>query len=414
MSTPLRISDLLARSISVEWHEAVALVRAVAECVTLGDGQSQMPELSHVYLSAEGQVSIAGGATAEEPVRRLGQLLQAILGQAEPPVQLRLLVAQATAPSPGFSSIGEYHEALGYFERPDRGSVLGALHERATAAPHASEPQVMTLDRIAPLPAAELPKSGSRGDSTSRYRTRWLTGFAALLLLLGSVAGVRYARAAGVGSGDVTSMGLKASDAMGSAVVTGISALTDRAGLGRLVSAEASSVPPPIAAPSPVRVARTARVRATRPDMNLVPFRAFDLEPAGMLDTSSVPVGPFYETIEVPASSFMDAIDARPEAIADEAGEAIYSKQSEGVSPPVGVRPQLPTEIPSDIPREHLARIELIILPDGAVDSVKLLGPSDVPGAMLLSAAKAWQFQPAIKDGVPVRYRKIVWITSQN
>jgi hypothetical protein len=32
---------------------------------------------------------------------------------------------------------------------------------------------------------------------------------------------------------------------------------------------------------------------------------------------------------------------------------------------------------------------------------------------MFLSVAKAWQFQPALKDGVPVRYRKTIWIASQ-
>jgi hypothetical protein len=29
---------------------------------------------------------------------------------------------------------------------------------------------------------------------------------------------------------------------------------------------------------------------------------------------------------------------------------------------------------------------------------------------MSLSAAKTWRFQPAIKDGQPVRYRKTVWL----
>jgi hypothetical protein len=32
---------------------------------------------------------------------------------------------------------------------------------------------------------------------------------------------------------------------------------------------------------------------------------------------------------------------------------------------------------------------------------------------MWLSAIKAWQFQPAMKDGRPVRYLKTVWIAPQ-
>jgi hypothetical protein len=32
---------------------------------------------------------------------------------------------------------------------------------------------------------------------------------------------------------------------------------------------------------------------------------------------------------------------------------------------------------------------------------------------MFLSAANAWQFHPALKDGRPVRFRKTLWIVSE-
>jgi hypothetical protein len=52
-----------------------------------------------------------------------------------------------------------------------------------------------------------------------------------------------------------------------------------------------------------------------------------------------------------------------------------------------------------------------MILADGTVESVRLLDrPRDIHASMLLSAAKSWQFHPAMKDGVPVRYRKTVWV----
>jgi hypothetical protein len=74
----------------------------------------------------------------------------------------------------------------------------------------------------------------------------------------------------------------------------------------------------------------------------------------------------------------------------------------------------LPRELPANLPTERLSRVELIVSEAGTVDSVKLFGtPHTVHDFMFLSAAKAWQFHPALKDGVPVRYRKTVWIASQ-
>jgi hypothetical protein len=38
--------------------------------------------------------------------------------------------------------------------------------------------------------------------------------------------------------------------------------------------------------------------------------------------------------------------------------------------------------------------------------------PLNVNEGLFVSVAKAWSFQPALKDGVPVKYRKTIWITS--
>jgi TonB family protein len=50
--------------------------------------------------------------------------------------------------------------------------------------------------------------------------------------------------------------------------------------------------------------------------------------------------------------------------------------------------------------------IELIVAEDGTVERVQLLStPKRMADMMLLSGAKNWQFEPAVKDGQPVRYR---------
>ena len=134
----MTLSDILGRDVSLEWHEAVALVRGVVERVLENSSSAiAVPELDQIEVSAAGHVSVSGGTNAGEPVRRLGQLLQATLAHTEAvPVQLRLFVMQATAPAPApsFGSIREYDEALGYFERPGRDAALQALYARAEAA----------------------------------------------------------------------------------------------------------------------------------------------------------------------------------------------------------------------------------------------------------------------------------------
>ena len=143
---------------------------------------------------------------------------------------------------------------------------------------------------------------------------------------------------------------------------------------------------------------------------------AYDLEPV-------VPAGP--EPVNTPAMeklrSMLATMSSKPASDASSEPAAkptvpdptVYQNGATGVVPPVGVRPQLPRELPTNVNKDQLARIELVVLPDGTVGSVKLLGHRNIHDAMFLSAVKAWEFKPALKDGQPVTYRKIVWMAFQ-
>ena len=412
MSTVFTVSDILARGVTVEWHEGVSLVREVVQrLVARSEAAPSVPDLHQIQLSADGALQLLGGAPADDPVRRVGQLLQAFLAQSESPVQLRLLIAQATAPEPAFPTIYEYDKALEFFERPNRAAVLQALFARAAAMPlPADSKPVPSVEAIAPLPANEksASKREKKNEKKSVSRTPQMAA-AAAVLILASVAGVLYAGGdgdvpqPGAVSGTVSEVALKASDAIGGAVATGLSAVSERAGLGRLVfGAEAAG-----AAPAPVKPATEAPTPKPRRGTPL------------LLHGSAVIVHVF----DVPSTATEDSpAEATPEDSVDDASGGhlppahdlhTYSAGSTGVSPPVGVRPQLPMEVPGDIDRSTLSRIELLITQEGKVDSVKLLGaPRTVVDSMLLSAAKTWEFQPAMKDGQPVRYRKIVLVAA--
>jgi hypothetical protein len=407
MSATLRLSDVLGRTLAIEWFEAVAIVRAVSEVVTAEYDGIGVPDLDQVELTADGEISISGATETKEPVRRLGQLLQAVLTQSAPPVQLRLIVAQATAPVPSFGSSEEFSDALGYFERPDRTGVLRRFHARALSA---SEPALEispTIDMIAPLETDQAPAS-KKTRRTLRPSRR-----SVLAVLVGAVVvaiGAAYWKVgADAVSPRMTAIALRASGAVGGAMVSGVSKVTEKIGLGRLAPADpaGSNPPAPLPAAAPLKTGTGTRrnVRPAATTEHPSPLQVFDLDAAAAADA---PPPPSPEAVSAPPV----AGTAVPEQPVPD--EGVYSAADTGVAAPIGIRPHLPHALPPNINKDQLGQIELLILPDGTVASVRLLGPHrGVLEGMLLSAAKAWTFQPAIRNGRPVMYRKVVWLVVQ-
>lgn len=399
-ATPARLtlSDLIVRDVVIEWFEAVALMREVSARVRDGLAGQGVPELHQVELDAEGDVVLSGATETSAPVRRLGQMLQAALVSSEPPVQLRLIASQATAPSPPFGSISEFSEALAYFERPDRPAILRSLFERASAAGSAQRSITPMLDDVAPLTTA----SGSaRRFLPSLAAARRAIGIVAVIALVAaSLVWWRRSEITPTGT-DMSALAVRASDAVGTSLVTGLSTVTEAVGLGRLAPAE-SSAPPAAAAVSTLPTQPPVR-RASR-QAPAASLQIFDLGPAPVAYGLPAAV----ERGVQPADADVSPLPIVPDPPID---LDVYTAADPGVSEPVGIRPQLPRTLPAGIQKEDLGRIELLVLPDGSVGTVKLLTHSgSVLPAMLLSAVKAWRFSPAMKDGQPVAFRKVVWI----
>ena len=111
----------------------------------------------------------------------------------------------------------------------------------------------------------------------------------------------------------------------------------------------------------------------------------------------------FDEVLEVFASE--PGEEASDVSVGDTRGR-VYSRADGLVSPPRPVRPQLPAEPPFDPAVAPPTELELVIGATGLVESAKLqTPPRNVNEFMLVSAAKAWIFQPAELDGRPVAYR---------
>jgi hypothetical protein len=414
MSDGVTLASILGTQVSVQWYEAVALVREVMDRLLSAASDRAVPELHQIRLSPEGHVDIGGVISTDEPVRRMGQLLQALLAHSDAPVQLRLVITQATAPAPQYKSIREYSEALGFFERPERSTVLQSLASRVgEAAFSESAGSTLTLDSIAPLPTSEQKEKEKprKRDGASAGRSRMWGAALVALVVIGAAGGAAwYAHKRGFGpknQAEASDLANRASEAVGTAIVHGASAISETLGLGRIVPAKEldqigpeQPAPPPADAKVPQSRRRDSAETPSQPAAAVV---AFDLEP--------VPQPPEGGPSAQPEATV--TTDSPAPQIQLEPDDAIYSVDSRAVVPPVGVRPKLARQLPPDFDPTRLGRIELIIGANGLVESAKLLGPPrTVNDGLFLSVAKAWLFQPALRNGVPVRYRKTIWVAS--
>ena len=132
--------------------------------------------------------------------------------------------------------------------------------------------------------------------------------------------------------------------------------------------------------------------------------------PAGTTASPATPSSPAPTSAEPPrrvaAAPATPAVPARAPS-----RQPLYAAGDAGVTAPVMLRQQLPSPLePNAAVPDDWPFLELIIDERGAVEAVRLRAPSLAPGQtlyrhrMLLAAAKAWQFDPATRDGVPVRY----------
>jgi hypothetical protein len=91
---------------------------------------------------------------------------------------------------------------------------------------------------------------------------------------------------------------------------------------------------------------------------------------------------------------------------AAEANEIIYSDANTDVIPPRPLSRQMPLTAPIGVPLNRIGWLDMVIDRDGSVFFVKLTTPLNRHHErMIVSAAKAWRYQPAIKNKKPVMYR---------
>ena len=134
----------------------------------------------------------------------------------------------------------------------------------------------------------------------------------------------------------------------------------------------------------------------------LVPIRAQNVAPAKSLIAKTS----FAQPAPAPRPAISAAVVVDP---------VTYTSDDRSVIEPVLFKPYLPLKAGPGVTDDKLGVLELVIDTRGLVESVHLKSPGNrYRERWWVFAAKAWEFRPALKDGVPVRFLKRIALTDLN
>jgi hypothetical protein len=390
MQNQFRLEDLLARDVVAHWFEGVAVVQLA--CRQLRAPRCNIagfPRPEDILIAPGGVVTVAGGSD-DSPVEAAAHVLGLMLGN-DVPVRLRLAVTQATATDGGFSTLTEFSEALAYFERPNPESLVEAFRQRALrAAPR----EIAAAVRIDAPPVVEKQKAAASTSPPTRRGVSRL-GVAAFLLvacavmwgILHRLPAVLATKVASVESAqrDAPTVQSHTKSSRAAKSVPQRDTSVKAQATHRRAAAADSIARSGVAAPSAFEVVATT-----------VSYRYPTVLPA--VDVAAIPVT--NELAVVPTDDRMN-----PE---QDIAERIYSRADPQVTEPLSIYPKFPNGAPG-ASAARATTLELTIAANGLVEQVRMLTvPRNIHEFMLLSAAKAWRFEPARIHGQPVRFRQVI------
>jgi hypothetical protein len=374
---PVTIGNMLERQVPLEWFEGVALVAGL--CSALGDSDSPfIPKPDDVVVTPEGTIVVRGGAADDIAV--LARLLSALLDGASPPAPLRLFVLHAVS-SNSYRTPRDFGSALAYYERPNQSELLQSAYTKFLEAPAVPPPQP-----VEPIEREEAAAEPMPQKAPTRHARRWIAGVAVAVACVVVIV--------------LTMMTSRPT----------LSALAESVGVSDTAPEFAGAVSSPDApgASEPVPASGT---RGRRRQPSTVRSEATGNKPGAPREYISwTPETP--STAAGAASAAPTTLYAAVHPILAP-DPAIYGAETENIEPPVLRAPErLPSSV-HVVTGDAAHAIEIVVLESGAVGRVNLLTPSGkMTDMMLLSAAKTWTFEPATKDGQPVKYRLLLnWAT---
>jgi hypothetical protein len=400
LQNPMRLDDVLSRDLRLQWFEGVAIVMAICRQLIEARRTDGFPPEQAVAIDAAGTVTVRGTPATGDAVPIAARMLSGMLAD-DFPVQLRLVMGQAA--DGAYGALEDFANALAYYERPDSAQILRTLYERASQAPR-REGRDLPVDEPEParLAAPLSSDSAARGE-------RW--PLVAAALVVGLIIGVILVLEFGSGSAQVdAAIGhMKGTLSRTLGVVSADSVVeqpVEPVPLESTVVRPAARTAARRASSSVARAAAGSNAADALPAVPLFSPSLLRPDDRPLLDLVSPPETRFYSTMTVVASRGEEA-----RAAAD--GERIYTRRDSNVIPPRAVYPQFPAA-PEGGAAPGQTIVDLVIDPTGHVEGARLrTAPRNIHEFMLLSATKAWRFDPAVhEDGHPVRFRHSVVITA--
>jgi hypothetical protein len=387
MSTQISLERIVALRVAVSWNEAVAVAQQVGR-KTRANAAVRVG-LDNCLLSTSGAIHVAGPSHAPFAGDATGATLAALLDRAKAPRELLVLLARWEG-----SSSEDINADLEFFERPDATTLAAALASRALTI-EAEEAQLAEIERLRVEAGAHQAAQPVAAVNAPRIAPWALGGIAVVGIAASAALALAVARAEAPGVATNTTPGVPANmtpvqeltGRLESFVGRGLAVLGFKG--GALPSAPSNGTKPASAPPERSGASPSPGSTRSAPLVVIVPP-----EP---------PASPIRGTVEI-----LEQYDFPVE------DDVVHDAGETEVQPPVLRWPQLRhvierTPITADTPY-----LELVINDLGTVDKVQLrTAHTSYHERMLVSAAKAWVFYPATKNGRPVKYRMKVPIVSQ-
>jgi hypothetical protein len=422
--TTLNLRVLLSPDAAVEWHDAIAIVQQIAE-ETAARGThataGAIPALDAIVLEPDGRVRATLDPTDNEPfVPGLAKVLQALLhGRSAPPNLRSFVHAMASGPD-GTESLERWTTELARWERPGRTRKLVSVYERnrhvtppppTPVTPPPPTPVTPPREPALASPAQAAPPAVAARDGSTTLDRRRVPLSVLAVAAFGSI----------IGGGIVTLLLMHRSIPYTTTRSDGGSgwqpAVVDQpAAQSRVLTTD---IELPTSMESRIDDEHWRGERATpqaenhvvhRPSTPSTPAngRARDMDTPAI--EPAIPAAP-------PGSAAPNVARSKPDGsspVSASARSPLYRTGDEGVQEPVLLNHSLPSQGTRQID-PAVGMLELVVDTRGRVESVRLNSrTSSYRDKWWLFTAKSWQFEPATKDGKPVRFLKRIPLDALN